>query len=188
MTLDYRHCAGWPATLGVREVEELRSAVRFAHSQKGVVWVAVQGFSAGGVAAIRGAMDMPDIGAVISMGNYHNLWGEISNTGAAPFSLNWQIEHAVAGWLWLQNGTWPPAVSPLDDLALLGERPVLLIFGEKEVEITHAQEQFAAVQGPKELWLVPGTGHGGYMLADPLEYERRVIGFLDAYSPLKARK
>jgi fermentation-respiration switch protein FrsA (DUF1100 family) len=38
---------------------------------------------------------------------------------------------------------------------------------------------YAAASGPKEIWEVPGSDHIGGVDAQPLEYERRVVGFFD---------
>ena len=38
---------------------------------------------------------------------------------------------------------------------------------------------YASAQRPKEIWEVPGAGHIQGLDAQPEEYERRVVGFLD---------
>jgi fermentation-respiration switch protein FrsA (DUF1100 family) len=43
-----------------------------------------------------------------------------------------------------------------------------------------ARELFRAAAEPKELWIVPGAGHGGYGAAAGGEYERRLIAFFGA--------
>ncbi len=47
--------------------------------------------------------------------------------------------------------------------------------GEKPANTTF----FAAARGQKEIWEVPGSKHIGGVDAQPLEYERRVVGFFD---------
>ena len=73
---------------------------------------------------------------------------------------------------------------PPPDLAdLIGEiapRPVLLIQaqqaqGGEELNPVY----FAAAGDPKALWLVPDSTHVGGLEAQPVEYEQRLIGFLD---------
>ena len=68
----------------------------------------------------------------------------------------------------------------MDDLPAISPRPLLLIHGEFEVERTRGQAQFAAAAQPKELWVVPGAGHGQYAQAQPEEYEKRILRFFDA--------
>jgi hypothetical protein len=38
---------------------------------------------------------------------------------------------------------------------------------------------YAVATGKKRLWILREVGHGGYFEAEPVEYERRVVGFLD---------
>jgi fermentation-respiration switch protein FrsA (DUF1100 family) len=68
-------------------------------------------------------------------------------------------------------------VSPLAHIAEIKPRPVFLIYGEFEAD--HGQALYAAAGEPRQLWIVPGVGHGGYQTAYPDEYERRVIEFFD---------
>lgn len=183
LSLDSRSCDGKQATLGYREVADLRAGVRFTHQQPGVRWLAAMGFSAGGVTVIRGAARIPEIDAVIAEGNFYTLWGEIADSGAPPLSLEWQIERGVGLLVWLETGVWPGAVSPIDDLPLIQPRPVLLIHGEKEAGRNHAQAQYAAAGEPKQLWIVPGADHGTYRSVAAQQFEDTVLGFLEHYRP-----
>jgi predicted alpha/beta-fold hydrolase len=38
---------------------------------------------------------------------------------------------------------------------------------------------YQAAGEPKELWILPHGGHGGYLQAEPEEFERRVVSFFD---------
>lgn len=180
LTIDQRSCAGLMGTFGYREVEDLQAMVDFALSQPGVTWVGVMGFSVGGVTAVRGAARIPDIQAVIALGNFANLYDEMTSSPAAPLSLNWQLQRMVALVYFLRVGIFPSLVSPIDDLPRIAPRPLLLIHGENEAERTRAKQQIAAAVEPKALWIVPGVGHGGYIQAYPDEFEQRVIRFLEA--------
>ena len=145
LTLNYRNCEGKPVSLGIHEGEELRAGLAFIHAQPGVTREVVWGFSAGGVAAIRTAADEPEIDAVISMGNYANLYDEVQQaTPAKPPSLAWQIQEMVAVVLWIRTGVWPGRVNPLGDVARISPRPVFLIFGSEEVDRARGYEQYAA--------------------------------------------
>ena len=58
--------------------------------------------------------------------------------------------------------------------------PVLLICdGSDHIIPRHTLRIFRAATGPKELWEVPGADHASAIGAEPAEYERRVIAFLD---------
>ncbi len=180
LTLDYRNCVpGGRASLGYREADDLRLMAEFALVQPGVSRLGAIGFSAGGVAVIRGAARLPEVKAVVAEGNYYNLDYEIRNAPAAPLSLEWQIQNLVVLSYRGLVGVWPAQVSPVSDLPGLSPRPVLLVFGEKEIGNNRGYDQFAAAREPKQLWVVPGVGHGGYYQAWPEEYEAHIIQFFD---------
>jgi fermentation-respiration switch protein FrsA (DUF1100 family) len=89
------------------------------------------------------------------------------------------VEWQVLMFYRLDTGVDPAHVSPVTDIGRISPRPVLLIYGEHEAERGGAGLLLDAAREPKELWIVPGAGHGGYIGAAPQEYERRVIAFLD---------
>jgi fermentation-respiration switch protein FrsA (DUF1100 family) len=74
-------------------------------------------------------------------------------------------------------------VSPAADAAKLGPRPLFIIHGEKDdlLDLSHSQRIFDAAGEPKEWYLVADAGHINIVEADPAEYERRVVAFLDEY-------
>ena len=179
LTLDYRSCSGGRSSLGYREADDVGLMAQYAASRPGVTRLGALGFSAGSVAVICGSAHLPAIRAVVAEGNYYNLDYEIRNAPAAPLSLEWQIQNLVVLSYRGLVGVWPLEVSPVSDLPALSPRPVLLIFGEKEIANNRGYDQFAAAGEPKQMWVVPGVGHGGYFQAWPEEYERRIIQFFD---------
>jgi dipeptidyl aminopeptidase/acylaminoacyl peptidase len=182
LSLSPRACVGLISTLGLREADDLSAAASVLSQQPSVAWIGVLGFSAGGVAAILGAVETPQIQAVIAEGHYRSLDFEINNSRAIPLSTEWHVQRWVSLWFRIRTGVWPGQISPIAALPALA-RPVLLIFGEEELENTGAREQFLAAVPPRQLWIVPGAGHGDYFQTNPLEYEKRVLDFLDqAYS------
>jgi hypothetical protein len=70
-------------------------------------------------------------------------------------------------------------ISPISVIDQISPRPLLLIYGEHELVSTQARQLLAQAGDPKELWVVPDCGHGGYLNAAPEEWERRVVGFFD---------
>jgi fermentation-respiration switch protein FrsA (DUF1100 family) len=44
-----------------------------------------------------------------------------------------------------------------------------------------SERLYAAAGEPREMWLVPGAGHGDIALKQPADYERRVVGFFDRH-------
>lgn len=72
---------------------------------------------------------------------------------------------------------------PRDVIARISPRPLLLIHSVDDENATTplagAQEMYASAGQPKELWLAPHGGHAGALGAQPQEYARRVLDFLD---------
>jgi pimeloyl-ACP methyl ester carboxylesterase len=154
--------------------------LNFVQAQPNITWIAAMGFSAGGSTVLRGAVERPEVRAVIAEGQYANLGEEIiQKVDPLRFSVWWQVKHITALILWAQLGISPWEVSPRDALPKLAPRPVLLIFGENEADRAQASDQFESAQKPKEMWLVPGAGHGDYLHHDPVAYEKRVLDFLE---------
>jgi pimeloyl-ACP methyl ester carboxylesterase len=63
---------------------------------------------------------------------------------------------------------------------------VLLIhgLGDRLTPPEHSKILAASNRRWTELWLVPGAGHTGAFATAPVEFENRVLGFLEAYQNL----
>lgn len=186
-TVDYRACIGRTPTLGYREVNEFNALLDFVLKQPEVSWVGVLGFSVGGTSVILGAAERPEVNAVVAIGNYANLYDEMTAETAARFSPKWQVQRLVAAFFTLRTGISPRQISPLEALPKLKPRPVLLIHGEREIERTRGKVQRAAAGEHAALWVVPGADHGEYWQLAPEEYAQRIIAFFGAArtDPLK---
>lgn len=58
-------------------------------------------------------------------------------------------------------------------------RPILLIVGEATVDEAHAADYIVGGADHVIVWDVPGSGHIGALVTAPVEWEARVIGFLE---------
>ena len=78
-------------------------------------------------------------------------------------------------------GVDPDNVRPLAHVSEISPRPLLLVAGtaDNDTPLPVMERLFAAAGEPKQLWVVPGAGHGGAFALAPQEYAERVIGFLD---------
>lgn len=177
---DSRQCnvPGARNTLGYTETNELLGAVEYLSRRDAQLRIGALGFSEGATVAIRGAARDERIGAVVAEGGFHNLAQHIWH-GSQGSPVRQLVEWQVLMFYRLDTGVDPALVSPVTDISRISPRPVLLIYGEHEAERGGAELLFNAARDPKELWIVPGAGHGGYIGAAPQEYERRVIAFLD---------
>jgi dipeptidyl aminopeptidase/acylaminoacyl peptidase len=68
---------------------------------------------------------------------------------------------------------------PMDVVARIAPRPLLIIHGaeDREIPVAHSRRNHAAANAPKELWIVPGASHGQSREVAGPEYERRVVAF-----------
>jgi hypothetical protein len=180
-TLIYEHrsCAN-PRLIqsgGYYEAADLTSAVAYLKSRSDVRDIGVLGFSSGGTAAILAAARQGDIEAVIAEGGFASMDEDILQSPTPDNPLDWLVRRLVLLFLRIDLGVDPSAISPRAAIGQISPRPVLLIYGEYEAG--PGREMYAAALHPKELWLVPGAGHGGYQTADPREYDRRIVVFFD---------
>ncbi len=186
---DSRICSGKEATsMGYLEADDIGDVLAYLRQNKDSVQVdpanvAVHGFSSAGAASIMAAARYPDIRAVVAEGGYHDM----------DEQMGMRNPHTIMEWLLLlgaqityrvATGVDPAALSPVNAMGKIPPRPIFLVYGSREVSLDGAREELAAAQAadPKadaRLWVVPGSGHGGYLGAAAAEYERNVIAFYD---------
>lgn len=171
---------GETSTWGDLEAEDTRRAVRFIRTHPEVERVVLLGFSVGASTVVLAAADNSEVDAVISYACWTSLHEELRDKlrGYGPPAATF------AGWSFALAGGSVPAVRPIDRVAHIAPRPLLLITGteDKDTPVPIMQRMFEAARQPKQLWVVPGSGHGGYLEAAPAEYEARVLSFLrDAF-------
>jgi dipeptidyl aminopeptidase/acylaminoacyl peptidase len=183
LMIDARSCTDpdVPFTSGYAEVSDVAGALAFVQAQAEVDAdrVGVLGYSAGGAVAIISAAQLEEIQAVVAKGNFYNLGYDIANKGGDNLLAEAFLYQVILGFYRYYTGVDARKISPIDAIGHISPRPVLLIFGEHEVEDGHAYQQFAAAGEPKSLWIVPGVGHGGYIQTWPQEYEAWVTRFFD---------
>ena len=85
----------------------------------------------------------------------------------------------------LRTGVDPETVRPSDHVAhCAAPGCVFLVMhgdADRETPIDQGRALFAALPEPKQFWSVPGAAHEDLHLFAPLDYERRLLAFLDEY-------
>ncbi len=177
---DARQCnvPGAKGTLGYVETNELLGAVEYLSRRDPSLRIGALGFSEGGTIVIRGAARDERIRAVVAEGGFHDLAQHVWHGNQVSW-VRQLVEAQVLMFYRLDTGIDPAQVSPATDISRISPRPVLLIYGEHEAERGGAERLFNAARAPKQVWIVPGAGHGGYIGAAPQEYEQRVVTFFD---------
>ena len=138
----------------------------------------------GGAVAIRGAARIPEVRVVIAQSAYTSVEENVATgvrafMGLPPFPF----APLVAWFGERETGIEIRRVRPIDDVARISPRAILIVQGaqDRAVPPENGLRLYEAAGEPKELYLVPGAGHGGYMRVEPQEFERRVVGFLDRH-------
>ena len=187
LTFDWRahgESDGELCTFGYYEVRDVEGALAWLQEQAGVdpERIGILGESMGAVTAIRAAAVLPGIKAVIADSAYPDLEEGIRNfwrgTGLPAFPFV-PLQIALGEWV---TGLELDAMQPLEDVAAISPRPILILAGGQD-PITGpdaGQRYYGAAGEPKGLWFEPDLGHVSFRRAAPAEYEQRVVGFFDA--------
>jgi hypothetical protein len=137
------------------------------------------GFSVGGEQLLEAAARSTAIRAIVSEGAGGRV-GETDASGVLKPLVD--VSMFVMTTATTVFGNHGPHPRPEERIGLIAPRPVFLIYavpgiGEEDIR----QPKFYAAAGePKAMWRVPGSDHTGGFEAQPAEYERRVIAFLDS--------
>jgi len=171
---------GWIERRDTRAIIDALSAVETPRN------VFAQGSSMGAAIALQSAAVEPRIAGVVAESSFSDL-REVTYDYAG---LHWS---PLLGKTLFRPGTWTvistaqkeggfsvDEVSP-EKSVRARPFPILLICDQSDqiIPCRHTRRIFGAAAGPKEIWEVPGAGHASAIGAEPAEYERRVIAFLD---------
>ena len=141
--------------------------------------VAGFGSSVGGEILLEAAAQSDSFAAVVSegaglrIGEGADLMNGVERLMTPSFTA---LTAAVT--VFSNHGPPPPLAERIGEIA---PRPVFLIYAAPGMggEADRQPDYYAAAGSPKQMWKVPGASHTGGIDAQPREFERRVIGFLD---------
>ena len=151
-------------TAGYYETQDLRGAVKYLNSRPDVtdVPMGVFGFSMGGATAILAAADEECIQAVATHGAFATLNGAIAQRCRKHFGplapvVSWGALLLATRWFPVS----PTLVSPINVVARLTPRPLMLLHGSRDrvVNLADAHALHAAAGHPKILHILPRSGH-----------------------------
>jgi fermentation-respiration switch protein FrsA (DUF1100 family) len=93
----------------------------------------------------------------------------------AGFFMTWPFQ-------WLADLTIDNSFAPIEAVAAVSPRPLLLIHGEADSTVAphHSQRLLEQATGPKELWLVPEAGHIQALRSK--EMRKRLATFMNQHS------
>lgn len=195
LLFDFRNSGisgGDKTTIGIYEKDDLLGAVKFVKSQ-GSKRVVLLGYSMGASTSIVAAADSQDVDAVIADSPFADLETYLNDnmskwSGFPSFPFNKTIVLALG----IMAGLDPKDVSPVKDMEKIAPRPVMLIHGMDDVNISYKNSEelktayLSKGTGNVTLWEVPGAKHVQSYEVNPTEYMDRVFAFLDqAFPPEK---
>lgn len=184
LLFEHRSCATAEVQsgLGIYEAQDVLGAVDFLASRDDITRIGGLGFSAGGTAMMLAAAEDERIEAVVIQGVLDDLRRGVLGD-PPPSNIFERIYRQTV--FWFIQARLDLADADMRPEASIGEispRPVLIVFGEFESAFS-AESLLNEAGEPKELWTVPGAGHGGYIYAAPDEYPNRMAEFfLEAFS------
>jgi dipeptidyl aminopeptidase/acylaminoacyl peptidase len=170
-------------TYGEDESQDLDAAVRYLVQAKGIHRVGIIGHSVGAASAILSAARNPEVGAVVAVAPFNSV-AEVWYTSRPAF-----VPSLVLDWtMWAAEklrGFQRDQIRPVEVVARIAPRPLLIVHGTGDLRITEAQVRrlFAAAREPKSLWLVQGATHDGIRSPVLDQLAPDVIAFFDAALP-----
>ena len=176
---------GTQVSIGLFETRDLLGAYDYARQRTGPGRpIAVAGFSMGASTALMAAQAEPGIAGVLADSPFASLADYLhQNIGKwthLPAPVNWVILHGVPA----VTGIDPRRVDPMDHMAALAGRPVLLIAGSADDLIPPGANAVrlvaAAPPGAVTFWLVPGAGHIGAWHTDQAGFVSHLSAWLRA--------
>jgi fermentation-respiration switch protein FrsA (DUF1100 family) len=165
-------------TLGYAESLDVEAALDYALAlpEIGSHGIGAWGGSMGGAATIFAAARRPEIDVMVVDSSYAVLEEELKAALVFPI-----LRPLVKFFAEQYTGIESAAVRPIDQMAAIDPRPILIIqgLGDQVVPPDSGQRLFDAAGDGREIWLVDGVRHLEIYHAYPEEYERRVIAFFD---------
>eukprot|EP00750_Incisomonas_marina_P009712 INCI16082.2.p1 GENE.INCI16082.2~~INCI16082.2.p1 ORF type:complete len:376 (-),score=42.92 INCI16082.2:332-1459(-) len=189
-------------SMGIREHEDAMAAVNFARGTLGFESVVLIGTSVGAYSSILATARLPEeaVLGVIAENPFtsirDNVRGIVLNLAcrrvvcrrrerlvklASP--CRWVMDHLV--WWLVARSLGKAAHLPNNEALTVIEgirQPLLLMHGDSDhlIHHDHTHALFEAAAEPKDVWIAPEADHCALLNVHPEEYERRVLGFLEA--------
>lgn len=167
---------GETCSLGYYEQLDAEAALTYALNQPDVEHIGAWGGSMGGATMILVAAKHPEIEALVSDSAFPALEDVVRlNT---PIRI---MQPFVLFFAEQQSGMDLDQVRPVDAIAKISPRGVFVIDGwdGAAIAMNSPHRLFDAAGEPKQLWAEDGVPHLKTYENNPLEYEKRVIGFFD---------
>jgi fermentation-respiration switch protein FrsA (DUF1100 family) len=173
---------GTVTTFGYHEGKDVVAAVRYLKT-RGNTRLAVYGVSMGAATVIRGAVLAPEVKAIWEDCAYATVVSAFKGFISITF-VPCPVLIATAT---LANanrilGIDMTETEPVTQVAKLAPRPLMVVHGAADPVITSENGRIvyyaAGDHVPKDLWIVPGAGHGQSPMVAKDAYRQRLLEFL----------
>lgn len=173
---------GSHVTFGALESLDAAAAVQYLHQVAPDERVGVIGVSMGGAATLLGPGPVA-ASAYVLESVYPRIRNAVSDRLATWFgplsAVGRLLTSPVIGVVSSDIGVSESELQPIDRIGRI-TAPLLLISGTADpyTPLAEAESLYARAPAPKSFWAVTGAGHEDLHKFAPIEYERRVGGFL----------
>jgi fermentation-respiration switch protein FrsA (DUF1100 family) len=185
-TFDFRDSGksdGLIDTVGYLEQNDLEGAFDYIKSlpQDQGQHIGFLGFSMGAAVSILVAANEPSVEAVVADSSFADLQQYLDTNLSKYSHLPYFPFTPVMEWLSVPlTGFDPSKVQPIKSIARIAPRPILLIHGEADTQISfdNSKRLFAAAHNPNaRLWMVPNADHIQSYKTEPVAYLEHVLTF-----------
>jgi dipeptidyl aminopeptidase/acylaminoacyl peptidase len=174
---------GHEVTYGYKEAYDILAAADYLDNRPEIDKIGILGGSLGGAAVARAAALDPRLEAVVIISSYSSLPEAIEDAFEERSVFpKWPFAPLFIALAEHRLGLKAEQVNSAAELAKLQQRPVLIIHGDQDVmfPLHHAEEMYAAVQGPKSLWVIEGMGHQSAVIGQEEAFKAHVVPFFEA--------
>ena len=174
---------GQLVTLGFNERYDLLAAVEFAKS-KGAQRIGVLGFSMGGTVALSTAAACLDIAAVAVDSAFVHTTSAVAGAmqeRQVPERAAYLLARLFLLTASLRYGFNLFASEPLKAIERIAPRPVLLMYGERDLCVPASEVKllYQRAREPKQLWQVPEAAHRNLQHYRAEEYRQKITHFFE---------
>jgi dipeptidyl aminopeptidase/acylaminoacyl peptidase len=189
LTFDFRahgDSGGSRSSLGHHEQKDVAAALAYLSARPGIdrERIGIFGFSLGGSTAILAAARSGRFAAVVADSAFTSLRDQAREavTGFYHLPSFPFVNLSVLGYeLYFQTSV--KNVAPESVVGNISPVPLFIVAGEGDemIPAENGRRLFSAAKEPKELWIIPVSGHGGTIAAAGDEYGKRVGEFFDKH-------
>lgn len=155
-------------TFGLMEALDIQGAVDYLKTRPEIDpnRIGIMGTSMGGSTTILAASQIPELRSVVVQSTFTSLEDNINEVLTTMSGISFPpFFYLVRYYAEQEAGFDIDYVRPVDEIAKIAPRPLLIIHGEDDelLNVQNAYALFEAAREPKQLVIYPGVGHVGFL-------------------------